>query len=194
MKTSTLRARSVLVAVFAASVCGQAFGAFEVFTTRMDGAQESPPVISNGIGWGTFVYDDVANTLRMQVDFSGLTGVTTVAHIHGATTLTPFVGNAGVIVQPPTLLNFPVGVSGGSYDQTFDLGATGTYAAGWITSNGGTTNGARDGLLNLMRTGRAYFNIHSSFASGGEIRGYIPAPSAAAALAMGGLLIARRRR
>ncbi|MDX2116964.1 MAG: CHRD domain-containing protein, partial [Planctomycetota bacterium] len=115
MKTSTLRARSVLVAVFAASVCGQAFGAFEVFTTRMDGAQESPPVISNGIGWGTFVYDDVANTLRMQVDFSGLTGVTTVAHIHGATTLTPFVGNAGVIVQPPTLLNFPVGVSGGSY-------------------------------------------------------------------------------
>lgn len=176
------------------AAAGAASATVHVFTsTTMSGAQESPSVVSNGTGTGVFTYDDVAHTLRMQVTFSGLTGNTTLAHIH-APTAVGFVGNAGVSVQPPSLLNFPLGVTSGSYDQTFNLRDSATYSGAFVTNNGGTLETAETALIGFMSTGRAYFNIHTSFVGSGEIRGYIPAPGAAGLLCVGGLIAMRRRR
>jgi hypothetical protein len=95
---------------------------------------------------------------------------------------------------------FPLGVTSGSFSHTFDLGATATYNPPFLTASGGTANGARDRLLDAMRTqtgGIAYFNIHTANNVGGEIRGnisLIPEPAALLLLAMGALpLVAVRR-
>lgn len=189
-----IRCVGVAGLLVAAGLTASASGAIEVFSAQLTGAQESPPVVTTGSGWGVFTYDDVAHTLRMEVTFSGLVGNTTAAHIHASTALVPFTGNTGVAVHPPSLLNFPLGVTSGSYDQTFNMTLTSSYNASFITANGGTTAGAEAALLSTMRTGRAYFNIHSSFAGGGEIRGYIPTPGAAGVLGLAGLVAMRRRR
>lgn len=177
--------------VLAASVmaASSAQGAIEVLSTTF-----APEVGgSTGTGFGVFTYDDAAHTLRIQASFSGLAGVTTVAHIHG-NTATPFTGTAGVIVLPPSLPLWPVGVTSGSYDQLIDLTLASSFSAAYVTANGGTLAGAESALLGAMRTGRAYFNIHTSFAGGGEIRGFVPGPGAAALLGLGGLMVSRRRR
>lgn len=177
-----------------AMAASSSLATIQVFSTTLSGSQESPPVSTAGTGTGVFTYDDVAHALRMQVSFSGLTGTTTLAHIHASAALTPFTGNAGVVVQPPSLTNFPLGVTSGSYDMTFDLTQAATYNASYVTASGGTLALAEAALISQMSTGRAYFNIHTSFAGGGEIRGYIPAPGAGALLGVAGLVAMRRRR
>src|SRR5690606_9403165 len=52
---------------------------------------------STGSGHVTVVYDDVAQTLAIEALFTGLTGETTVAHIHCCTTPP---GTAGVAITP----------------------------------------------------------------------------------------------
>lgn len=185
--------RVVATLVLTASLSASAFGATQIFTTTMSGPAESPPVASPGTGSATMVYDDVARTLSISASWSGLIGTTTVAHIHGATAL-PFTSTAGVAVTPGTLPGFPTGLTAGSYSTLLDLSLTSTYTSAFLTANGGTTLGAELGLISAMQTGRAYFNIHSTFATGGEIRGFIPTPGALAVLGLGGLAMARRRR
>ncbi len=69
---------------------------------------------ATGSGFVTVDYDNVANTLLINANWSGLSGVTTVAHIH-CCTAAPGTGTVGVAVTPGTLPGFPVGVSAGSY-------------------------------------------------------------------------------
>lgn len=186
-------ARMGIAAAMLASA-GSSFGAISVFTTNLTGAAEVPPVTSNGTGTATITVDTVLNTMRVQSTFSGLTGNVTVCHIHGITAL-PFAGNAGVATTQPTFPGFPAGVTAGSYDTTFDMTLASSYNASFITNNGGTTASAFAALIGAMGSGRAYFNVHSSFATGGEVRGYlIPAPSAAGLIGLGGLMALRRRR
>jgi hypothetical protein len=174
--------------------------ATKVYTASLSGAAESPPVVSDGTGSATLTIDDSAFTMRLDVDFSGLTGNVTVAHIHGPTTVAGS-GTAGVATTTPSFAGFPSGVTSGSYDQTFDMTSAASYRAGFITANGSTTAGAFNALVLALDEGKAYLNIHSTFATGGEIRGFftaIPEPSSFAALAglvgLGGALVTRRRR
>lgn len=180
---------SLAVGLVALGGVSAAQGALEVFSTQFAGEVTG----TTGTGYGVFTYDDVANTLRIEATWSGLTGTTTVAHIH-ASTAAPFTGTAGVVVQPPSLAGWPTGVVAGSYDRTVDLNLATSFNASFVTANGGTLASATAALLNSMRTGRAYFNIHTSFAGGGEIRGFIPAPGAGALLGVAGLVAMRRRR
>src|SRR5262245_5404657 len=64
--------------------------------------------------------DDVAHTMRVQANWSGLSGTTTIAHIHAPTAL-PLTGTANVATQLPSFSAFPVGVTAGTFDQTLDL-------------------------------------------------------------------------
>ena len=166
------------------------------YITSLSGANEAPPVASSGTGTATVILDTDADTLNIQVTFSGLTGNTTVAHIH-CCVAPP--GNAGVAVQPPTLTRFPVGVTSGDYNQTLDTAVASTYSASFISANGGTVAGAEDALAAALKAGTAYFNIHTNFAPSGEIRGFlqaVPEPESFALMGIGlaGIAVVTRRR
>jgi hypothetical protein len=150
---------------------------------------------------GTITLDMDLSTMRVQATFSGLAGTVTAAHIH-CCTAAPGTGNAGVATMLPSFNGFPMGVSAGSYDQTFDLSLSGSYNPAFITNNGGTVALAMNALVLGMEAGKAYLNIHTSQFPGGEIRGLLPAtpvpePQTYALMALGLALVgaaARRHR
>lgn len=176
------------------ALTGTAQAHLEVYNIVLSGPAEAPPNNSPATGTATITVDLDLVTLRLQTSFSGLLGNTTAAHIHANPNMTPFTGTAGVATQLPSFAGFPLGVRSGSYDQTFDLTLPSSYSAAFITANGGTVSGAFNALVLSLQTGRAYLNIHTAAFPGGEIRGFIPTPTAAAALGLGGLVAARRRR
>ena len=52
------------------------------FTANLTPALEVPPTASTATGSATVTLDPAANTLRVQVTFTGLTSPTIMAHIH----------------------------------------------------------------------------------------------------------------
>ncbi len=161
---------------------------------------------ATGSGSLLLEYDDEANTLLLNASFSGLSGNTTIAHIHCCNAV-PLTGTSGVALAgsttpggQATLVNFPIGVRAADYAQIMDLGAASSYSATFVTASGGTANGARDRLLANLTSGQAYFNIHTSTFGGGEIRAFVtlvPEPGTWALMAAGLAVVAglaRRKR
>ena len=134
---------------------------------------------ATGSGTATLSIDELTNLMDIHVDFQGLSGNTTVSHIHGPTS-NPLTGTAGVMTTTPTFLDFPAGVTSGTYSKILNLLDATTYRAGFITANGGTVPGARNAFLAALDGNKAYLNIHSTTFGGGEIRGFfvekVPAP------------------
>lgn len=142
---------------------------------------------ATGIGSVTLVFDTVANTLDIDAAWTGLSGITTVAHVH-CCTASPFSGTIGVAVTPGTLPFFPGGVTSGSYSALINLNLQ-AFTGSFVTNfGGGTLAGARSALLSGLDAGKAYFNIHTAAFPGGEIRGFpqpAPAPATLALVAIG---------
>lgn len=154
----------------------------------LDGPSEAPPNASPGTGIAIVVLDSDTNFLSIKASFSGLIGLTTVAHIHCCTAL-PGAGTAGVAVTPGTLPGFPAGVTSGDYAVEFTPLVAANFTAGFLGAL--TLDEAVDKLEAGINEGKAYFNIHSSFAGGGEIRGFLaPVPVPATALLLAGGLAA----
>lgn len=170
------------------------------YLALMDGPSESPPNASPGTGASQVDYDDVTHMMRVQASFSGLVGTTSAAHIH-APTPAPFTLTAGVATQTPSFAGFPLGVTSGSMDTTFNLALSSSWNPSYISGNGGTPAGAEAAFFAAMNSGRAYFNIHTSFRSAGEIRGFMlpvpvpePATMALAAVGFAAVIVGRRSR
>ncbi len=156
-------------------------------TTTMSGQQEAPPNSSPATGTATLLINENFNEMRLHVDFTGLTTPTVAAHIH-CCTAPP--GTAPVATPMPAFPGFPLGVTSGSYDMTFDLLSASTYNAAFIEAAGGTVALAATELVEGIRAGEAYFNIHSSAYPAGEIRGFfvaapIPEPATYAMWGLG---------
>ena len=162
------------------------------YGAQLSGAESASP----GTGTATVIIDDVAQTMEIQVAFTGLLGTTTAAHIHCCTLLAG-TGTAAVATQTPQFIGFPDGVTPGTYDHTFDLTAASSYNPAFVT---GTVAAAEAALLNGLATDHTYLNVHTSFAPGGEISGFLnvvtPEPSTIflAAGTLLGLGILRRRK
>lgn len=166
------------------------------YNVVLNGPSESPANASPGTGTGMVTVDLDLATLRVEASFSGLTGNTTASHIHCCTAV-PGVSNAGVATQLPSFTGFPLGVTAGTYDHTFDLALASTYNAAYVTANGGTVSTAMNALLAGFDAGKAYLNIHTSTFGGGEIRGFltpIPEPASGALGAAGFAWLALSRR
>jgi len=165
----------------------------------LSGPNESPPNGSPGTGFADVLFDLDLETMRVQVNFSGLVGTTSASHIHCCTAAAG-TGTAGVATVTPTFVDFPLGVTSGTYDRTYDLTLASSYNSAFITANGGTVSGAMNALLFGLADGKGYLNIHTSAFPGGEIRGFLaPVPEPETyALMLGGLAVlgwaARRRR
>ena len=134
----------------------------------------------------TAIFDFDAHTLDLHVTFSDLTSGTTAAHIH-APTLAPNSGKAGVATQVPFFDGFPIGVTIGTYDHTFDTSDSAFYNPDFITNNGGTVDAAEAVFASALADGRAYLNIHTENFPKGEIRGFLFVPDTSPAIVCFGL-------
>jgi CHRD domain-containing protein/centrosomal CEP192-like protein len=132
---------------------------------------ENPPhPSSSASGTATVTWDVAANTMEVDVQFSGLSGPDTASHIH-CCVASP--GNTGVATTLPTFTGFPTGVTSGTYSHTFDMLDPASYNPAFVTAHGGTAASAEAALLTGIEAGQAYLNIHSTVFPGGEERGLL---------------------
>jgi hypothetical protein len=149
-----------------------AFPAPITYVATLNGATEEPATPSPGTGTAEVIIDTTANTLFVDVSFTGLLAGTTASHIHCCTAAS-FTGNAGVATTVPTFAGFPLGVTSGTYINTLDLTSASSYNPAFVTFEGGTIAGAEAALAAGMAAGRAYVNIHTTQFPGGEIEGFL---------------------
>lgn len=130
------------------------------FRATMNAANEPGGVTSNGTGTADYTVD--GGTVSFTVTFSGLSANANMAHIH--------VGPAGV--------NGTVAVSFTQLvPHATDGGFSGSFTAANVLTASipdggiGVDAGDYNGLLQLMRAGETYTNIHTTAYTGGEIRG-----------------------
>ena len=157
------------------------------FAVNLSGANEVPPVSPAGTGQALVTLDPTAQTLQLNVTFSGLTSPDVAAHIHCCLAI-PFVpGNVGVATAVPAFPGFPLNVTAGSYSSAvFDLSQAGIYNPAFVTLQGSLAQ-AEASFISGILTGRVYLNIHTVNNGGGEIRGFLFATPEPASLVLLGL-------
>jgi hypothetical protein len=177
-----LRTGSSIRVVLALALCvmlgavSTSHASWVVYNVTLDGPSESPPNPSLGVGTATVGINAATHQLYIHLSFSGLTGTTTLCHIHAATAVAG-VGTAGVATTTPYFAGFPIGVTAGVYDNTLDETLSSSWNPAYVSANGGTTASAEAALFAAIAAGKAYLNIHTTQVPGGEIRGFLlPAP------------------
>lgn len=106
-------------------ICGDAWADQINFKADLSGANEVPPVTTAGKGSASATLDTGTKTLTWTVDYSGLSGPVTAAHIHGPAAAGT---NAGVLVSLGTNLANPIkGSATLTNAQVSDLEAGRTY-------------------------------------------------------------------
>lgn len=174
--------------LLALSAIGMATAA-QAHITVFQGTFAPEAVGATGSGTLTLEYDEDGHTLFINATFSGLSGNTTNAHIHCCTvpTAVPPVTTAGVALGNSAaannmLLGFPLGVKSGTFTATLDLTKNTSYGNAFRTSSpavgnsaAGTAAAAEVRAINGLMNQTAYFNIHTSTFTGGEIRAFVTA-------------------
>lgn len=170
-RSSVLGVLSLLGLVAGLAMATASHAEMTTYVADLDGPSEATPNSSPGSGFARLDVDPATHLMRLQVTFSGLLGTTTAAHIH-APTLLPGTGAAGVATMLPSFAGFPLGVTSGSCDQTYDMALASSFNPTYIANNGATVATAEVALYQAIADGKAYLNIHSSVFAGGEIRGF----------------------
>jgi len=170
----SLRQCSIALLILTFFMSGSASAATILLSGNLSGAAANAGAGTGSSGTGSvnLSFDDVTKELEWSGAFSGLTQAFSVAHFHG-----PAAPNAnGGVTIGTAVVTDPGGLSG--------------------TSNGTATLSATQ-EADLLG-GLWYWNVHSSFAPGGELRANIsivPEPGTAMllGLGLGGLALQRRR-
>jgi len=139
------------------------------FEAQLSAAKETPSISSEATGLLTGVLDTEASTFTFQWWVQVLTGVPASpgAHFH----------RGGADVNGPIAF----AITGGA----------------WELEGAGEWTGISGADMNRFMNGTLYANFHTDVYAGGEVRGQleiVPAPGAATAIGLTGLLAARRRR
>ena len=163
--------------LLAAAAFLPAHAATSTFIASLSSFGEPVPT-STATGFATVTFNDVLNTVSVQLSFAGLANSSAFGHIHCCTALAG-TGNAGVLLG----FNALPAVTSGLYNDTFSPTAT-----------------VFNTLLTGVSTGKAYVNIHTPGTYGaGEIRGFlaaVPEPETYALMlaGLGAVAWATRRR
>lgn len=148
-RISALLAAGLLLMAVPAAV----LAADEVFTADLSGGAQVPPVDADGTGEATVTIADDESSVSWDVSYSGLTGDPAAGHIH--------VGAADV--AGPVMIPFATVTATGS---------SGSFAASdYATGDGLPADW--DGVLDAIRDGNTYVNIHTEANAAGEIRGQL---------------------
>src|SRR5262249_49201401 len=162
----------VLAAALLVGSVGAAQADVLLFRVDLSGANEFPANASPGTGQAFIRLDPLAQTMQVDITFSGLLAGTTASHIHCCLP-SPFQTgvSAGVATVTPTFTGFPSGVTSGTYSHLFDMSWASSYNPAFVTANNNSVSAAETALFNGIQMGESYLNIHSSQFTGGEIRG-----------------------
>lgn len=135
------------------------FDGGDEFASTLIGREEVPPVTTNASATAHFVFNP-DGTLSYELRATGPIQNATQAHIH--------LGGRG---QNGPVVVFLFGfVSGGQDFEAGDLIASGTITDANVIARPGFTPTVAN-LVNRMRQGRTYTNLHTNAFPGGEIRG-----------------------
>ncbi len=116
-------------------------------SASLSGQAERPNAVTTG-GTGTALFSLDGNTLRFSINYTGLSGPATAAHIHGPADVN---ASAGIQVS---LMPYVVGT----------LGTSGAFSGTLVIP---------DDVKAMILSGQTYVNIHTAANPGGEIRGQI---------------------
>jgi CHRD domain len=150
MNTAVSRRLMLVAAPMAWAWVSVAKAAPMTINVPLTGAQQVPPVQTNGSGTATLTYDPDTRHLTWSVTYSGLSGDATMAHFHGPAAAGK---NAGVLIW---------------------ISKRGQAAASPLT---GETTLTPEQAQQFM-AGDWYVNVHTKDHPGGEIRGQVVPPKA----------------
>jgi hypothetical protein len=139
---------------------------------RLRPHNEVPTVISDAEGDFRATVDLTAQTMEFELSYSGLEGNVTQAHIHIGQPFAAGGISLWFCANNPPITNAPLGTpSCPASPAKF----TGVVDANDVVGPAGQAvpAGAFADLIEAIRTGNAYVNVHSTAAPGGEVRGQI---------------------
>jgi hypothetical protein len=136
----------------------------EILLLRGDLVHQVATPTPTGTGSAEIRIDTVARTLRFQATYQGLNNNVSASHIHAQSTSSPYVFP---VSNWTVALNFSGSPSStGPSAPAATWGPT-TYtpaslSGGFVTAQGGNADTAFDNFVNFLRTGQAYYNVHTS--------------------------------
>ena len=131
------------------------------FTAKLSGSNEVPPITTSGSGIATFHLSADGKSLDYQLNLTKMDGVMA-AHIHS--------GKQGVN-GPPVAGLFNPSMSGPPTGAVNGLLKKGTLTSSDLS--GPLAGKQISDLVNMIKSGGAYVNVHTTKNQNGEIRGQI---------------------
>ena len=157
----------VLLALTMTSYAADNGGKQLVKSDQLTGYQETPGVFSIGTGSFKAEIDDAAQTITFELTYSGLSAPAAMAHIHFGNRFTAG-GVSAFFCGGGSKPACPAGT-------TSEATVTGTITPADVIgpANQGIATGQFDRLVQAIRDGMTYANVHTSNFPAGEIRGQI---------------------
>lgn len=140
------------------------------YKANLDGFEEVPAVLSPAVGKFTARLNKAGTELAYELRYEDFANTVTQAHIHFAQKGV----NGGIVVF--LCSNLGNGPAGTPACPPGSATLTGTIAAADMVNTAaaqGLAAGDFDGLVEALREGVAYVNVHSDARPGGEIRGQL---------------------